>query len=92
MVSDGVYMMDGLGLVLCNITNITIKAVNFGQVKIRCQCFNCSTSDSLFGNIYLENTSNIAFIGIVFEECGYNASNLFIRETQGVTLRNCTFR
>ena len=94
MVEDGTYKMHGFGLVLCNVANVTIQAVNpegAGAV-IQCGCFNCAIEDAMFGNVYLQRARNITFVGIVFERCGYNASNVFVRATQNLTLRNCTFR
>jgi len=92
MVEDGVYEMQKFGLVLCNVSNITIQAVNPGNAIIRCQCFNCSIKDAMFGNVYIQQSRDITFEGIVFEKCGYNASNVFVRTTTNLTIRNCTFR
>ena len=93
MVEDGKYKMVGYGLVLCEVSDITIRAVNpGGAAVVQCECFNCSIEDSMFGNIYLQRAKNIIFEGLVFEQCGYSASNVFVRDTEGLTFRNCTFR
>jgi len=93
MVEDGVYMMsEGFGLVLCNVTNITIRAVNPGSAVIRCACFNCSVENASFGNVYIQQARDITFEGMVFEGCGYSASNVFVRVSTNLTIRNCVFR
>ena len=92
MVEDGVYKMIGFGLVLCEVSNITIKAVNPGNAIVQCGCFNCSIEDAMFGNIYIQRARDITFEGLVFEKCGYNASNVFVRATNGLTFKNCSFR
>ena len=92
MVEDGVYEMEGFGLVLCNVSNITIRAVNPGNATIRCHCFNCGIENAMFGNVYIQQSRDITFEGIVFEKCGYNASNVFVRDTTNLTIRNCIFR
>ena len=92
MVQDGEYRMDGFGLVLCEVYNITIRAVNPRGAVVQCDCFNCSIQNAMFGNIYIQRARNITFEGLVFEKCGYNASNVFVRLTVGLTFRNCVFR
>lgn len=92
MVEDGVYKMNGFGLVLCEVFNITIRAVNPGRAVVQCACFNCSIENAMFGNIYIQRANNVSFEGMVFEKCGYNASNVFVRSTTGLTFRNCIFR
>ena len=92
LVEDGEYMMKGFGLVLCEVSNVTIKAVNPSQVIVQCACFNCSIIDAMFGNIYIQRARDITFEGLVFEKCGYNSSNVFVRSTTGLTFRNCIFR
>lgn len=92
MVADGEYRMEGFGLVLCEVYNITIRAVNPRKVVVQCDCFNCSIQDAMFGNIYIQRGRNITFEGLVFEKCGFNASNVFVRSTTGLTFRDCVFR
>ena len=92
MVEDGEYIMNGFGLVLCEVSNVTIKAVNPGKVIVQCACYNCSIENAMFGNIYIQYSSNIHFEGLVFERCGYNASNVFVRATDGLVFKDCTFR
>ena len=92
MVEDGYYTMEGFGLVLCEVFNVTIKAVNPRKVIVQCGCYNCSIENAMFGNIYVQNSRNISFDGLIFERCGYNASNVFVRTTDGLTFKDCTFR
>lgn len=92
MVENGTYQMEGFGLVLCNVSNITIQAVSPKGAIVQCGCFNCSIEDAKFGNVYLQRARDITFVGMVFERCGYNASNVFVRATTGLTFRNCEFR
>ena len=92
MVEDGIYNMSGYGLVLCEVSDITIQAVRPGMAIVQCHCFNCTVTGAMFGNIYLQRAKNITFVGMVFERCGYNASNVFVRNTEGLTFKNCTFR
>ena len=92
MVSNGTYKMADYGLVLCEVSDITIQAVNPGGAVVQCECFNCAIEDAMFGNIYLQRAKNITFEGMVFERCGYNASNVFVRTTEGLTFKSCTFR
>lgn len=92
MVEDGTYNMTKRGLVLCDVSNITIRAVNPGEVRIQCECFNCTINDRMYGNVFVWRANNVTFEGMVFEKCGYDASNVFVRNTTGLTLRNCVFR
>lgn len=92
MVGDGTYKLVGDGLVLCDVSDITIRAVNPGGAVVQCECFNCTFDDAMYGNIYLQRARNITFEGVVFERCGYNASNVFVRASEGVTFKNCKFR
>lgn len=92
MVENGTYKMDGFGLVLCEVSNITIQAVNPREAIVQCACFNCSIENAMFGNIYVQRSNDISFVGMVFEKCGYNASNVFVRATEGLTFKNCLFR
>ena len=70
--------------------NFSIRSVpgSSGDVVFRCSSF----SNEQFNDLSLYNGTNFSIHGITVQECGQMSAGIFIENTDGVFVSNCTFR
>ena len=88
--NDGVYRTTG-ELQVTNASNVTIEAVNVGQVTLQCLRFPNNQTDQ-WDDLYFLCCNDITVRGIIFERCGPYASGLYVQLTNGLTIEDCVFR
>lgn len=69
-------------------TNIRFQAVNEGAAIIKC----ATASDDTYSNIFVCGSSNISFLGVRFEECGPDSSNVFFNDSLDISFESCVFQ
>ena len=70
--------------------NFSIRSVSesSGDVVFRCSYF----SDEQFNDLSLYNGRNFSIHGITVQDCGPMSAGVFVENTDGVSVSNCTFR
>jgi predicted outer membrane repeat protein len=98
IILPGIYRNDPPLLVL-NSTNVSFAAEEPGTVTIRCANFPNlgDTGYGSFGNysfddVNIDSSLDVSLRGLIFEKCGNFNSAVHVRNVDGLSVVNCTFR
>ena len=91
-VYPGYYNYGETGLHIKNFTNLTIQRSpqSTGEVV-----FYCDEQDSIGivrNDLSFNNGSDLTLVGITVEMCGTRSAGIFVRDVDGVMVRDCVFR
>lgn len=90
LVYPGLYDLGEKGIELRSSRNVIVSRVPGEEKDVVFKCFEYTDDD--FNNFFVYQSTEIAFIGVIFERCGAFSTPLVITEVTTVFIANCAFR